>query len=103
VIIQYENARPHAANMMKAVIQKLNCKILSHPTYSPELAPSDYHLFRSLSNNLSGVSFNKGSEFQNWLDDFYTTKPADFFKRRIEILPKRWDAVVNNGGEYIID
>jgi hypothetical protein len=33
----------------------------------------------------------------------FTAKPADFFKRGIENLPERWEAVANNGGEYIID
>jgi hypothetical protein len=28
---------------------------------------------------------------------------VDFFKREIENLPERWEAVVNNGGECIID
>jgi hypothetical protein len=28
---------------------------------------------------------------------------VDFFKRCIENLPERWEAVVNNGGEYITD
>jgi hypothetical protein len=71
-----------------------------HPT--PDLAPSDYHLFRSLSSNLRGVSFNNDAELQNWLD-FFTAKPEDFFKRGIENLPERWQAVVNIGGEYMID
>jgi histone-lysine N-methyltransferase SETMAR len=44
--------------MSKAVIQELDWEILPHPPYSPNLAPVDYHLFRSLSNNLRGVSFN---------------------------------------------
>jgi histone-lysine N-methyltransferase SETMAR len=89
--------------MTKASIQKFDWEILSHPPYSPDLAPSDYHLFRSLSNNLRGVSFNNDAELHDRLDDFFTAKPADFFKRCIENLPKRWEAVVNNGGEYIID
>jgi hypothetical protein len=76
-------------------------EILPHPPYSPDLTPLDYHLFRSLSNNLRGVSFNNDAELQNWLD-FFTAKPVDFFKRGIEILPERWEEVVNNG-EYIID
>jgi hypothetical protein len=49
------------------------------------------------------VSFSNDAEFQNWPDDFFTAKPADFFKRGIENLPERWEAVVNNGGEYIIN
>jgi hypothetical protein len=82
--------------MTKAAIQELDWEILPHPPYSMDLASSDYHLFRSLSNNLRGVSFNNDAELQNWLDDFFTAKLADFFKRGIENLPKRWEAVVNN-------
>jgi histone-lysine N-methyltransferase SETMAR len=88
--------------MTKAAIEELDWKILPHPPYSPDLAPSDYHIFRSLSSNLRGVSFND-AELQNWLDEFFTAKPADFFKSGIKSLPACWKAVVNNGKEYIID
>jgi hypothetical protein len=70
--------------MIKAAIQELDWEILSYLPYSPDLA-----LFRSLSNN--------DTELQNWLNDFFTAKPADFFKCGIENVPKRWEAVVNNG------
>jgi hypothetical protein len=103
VILQHGNARKHTANTTKAAIQELDWEILPHRPYSPELSPSDYHLFCSLSNNLSGVSFNNDAEFQHWLEDFFTAKPADFFNRGIENLPDRWEAVENNGREYIID
>jgi hypothetical protein len=81
------NARPHTTNMTKAAIQELDWEILPHPPYSPDVAPSDYHLLRSLSNNLDVVSFNNDSELQNWLDDFFTAKPADFFKHGIKTWP----------------
>jgi transposase len=102
VNLQHDNTRPHTANMMKAAIQELDWEILPRPPYSPDLAPSDYHLFRSLSNNLRGVSFNDDAELKNWLDNLFTAEPLDFFKGGIENLPERWKAVVNNG-EYIID
>jgi hypothetical protein len=88
--------------MTKATIQELDWEILPHPPYSPDLALSDYHLFCSLSNNLHGVSFND-TELQNWLDNFFMAKQADFLKCGIGNLPERWEAVMNNGGEYIID
>jgi hypothetical protein len=88
--------------MTKAVTQELDWEILPHPLYSPDLAPLDYHLFRSPSNNLRRISFNNNAELQNWMDDFFTAKPADLFKRGFANLPERWEAVVNNG-EYIID
>jgi hypothetical protein len=88
--------------MMKAAFQELDWEILPHPPYSPDIATSDYHLFRSLSNILRGVSFNNDAELQNWLDEFFTAKPADFSNRGIENLFDRWESVANNG-EYIID
>jgi hypothetical protein len=89
--------------MAKAAIRGLDWETFPHPPYSPDLAPSDYHLFHSFSNNLRGVSFSNDAELRKWLDKFVTAKPAEFFKRGIQNLPERWEAVVNNGGEYIID
>jgi histone-lysine N-methyltransferase SETMAR len=104
MILQRDNALPHTKNMSKAAIPELDWEILPHPLYSPDLSPSDYHhLFRSLSNNMGGVSFNNDAELQNWFDDLFTAKPADFFMRGIENLSERWEALVNNGGLYIID
>jgi hypothetical protein len=103
VILPHDNARLYTAHITKAAIQELDWEILPHPPYSPDIAPSDYHLFRSLSNNLRGVPFNNDAELQDWLDDFFTNNPADFFKGGIENPPERWETVVNNGGEYIID
>jgi histone-lysine N-methyltransferase SETMAR len=90
VILQNDNARPHTANMTKSAIQELDWETLSHLPYSPDLAPSDHHLFSSLSNNLRGAEFPSTTT--------PSPKPADFFKRGIENLPERWEAVVNNGG-----
>jgi hypothetical protein len=89
--------------MTKAANEELDWEILKQPPYSPDFAPSDYHLLRSLSNNLCRVSFNNDNVLRNWLEDFFAAKPADFFKRGIQNLPERWEAVVNNGGEYTID
>ena len=58
VLLQHNNARPHIAIITKEAIQTLGWEVLPHPPYSPDLAPSDFHLFRSLSNALRGVSFN---------------------------------------------
>uniref|UniRef100_A0A914HQ22 Transposase n=1 Tax=Globodera rostochiensis TaxID=31243 RepID=A0A914HQ22_GLORO len=102
VILQHDNARPHTANMTKMALQELGWEVLPHPPYSPDVAPSDYHLFRSLSNALSGVTLENAAALQNWLDEFFASKPPIFFKRGIEKLPGRWEEM-NNAGEYIID
>ena len=45
IIILHDNARPHAARLTSEAIAKMGWEILPHPSYSPDLAPSDYHLF----------------------------------------------------------
>jgi hypothetical protein len=65
VILPHDNGRQHTANMTKAAIPEPDWKILPHPSHSPELAPSDYNLFRFLSNSLPRVSFNNDAELQN--------------------------------------
>lgn len=103
VILQHDNARPHTATVTKIAIQELRWEVLPHPAYSPDLAPSDFYLFRSLSNELRGVSFNNDLELQKWLHAFFASKSADFFKHGIQQLPERWEAVINKAGEYLID
>uniref|UniRef100_A0A914GXE4 Histone-lysine N-methyltransferase SETMAR n=1 Tax=Globodera rostochiensis TaxID=31243 RepID=A0A914GXE4_GLORO len=89
--------------MTKIALQELGWEVLPNPPYSPDVAPSDYHLFRSLSNALSGVTLENAAALQNWLDEFFASKPPIFFKRGIEKLPGHWEEIVNNAGEYIID
>jgi histone-lysine N-methyltransferase SETMAR len=40
---------------------KLGCITIPHPTYSPDLAPTNYHLFRSLSNHLRDKKYDDKS------------------------------------------
>ena len=89
--------------MTRAAIQELGWEVLPHPAYSPDLAPSDYHLFRSLSNNLRGISFVNEVCLKKWLDEFFDGQSPNFFKRGIQKLPERWERVVNNAGEYLFD
>jgi hypothetical protein len=44
VILQHDNARPHTVRLTLRTIQKNECELLSYPTYSPDLAPWDFHL-----------------------------------------------------------
>ena len=43
------------------------------------LAPSDYHLFRSMQNALNGIRFTSEQGIKNYLDSFLAAKPAQFF------------------------
>ena len=57
VMLLHDNACPHSANLTKNTIQELGLEVFLHPPYLHDLAPSDFHLLCSLSNNLQGTSF----------------------------------------------
>ena len=69
-------------------------EVLLHPHYSSDLAPSDYHLFRSIQNALTGIKFSSVQGIKNWLDSFLATKPAQFNWGGIHKLPERWTNVI---------
>ena len=73
--------------------------------HSPDIAPSDYHLFRSLQNSINGLNgyFASLELLKNYLDSFFTEKPQDFYERGIMKLPKRWKSIVQNNRAYITE
>ena len=52
IILLHDNARPHVAVLVKTYLKTLKWEVLPHP-YSPDIVPSDYHLFRSMTHDLS--------------------------------------------------
>ena len=83
IILHHDNARTHAALRSCQKIAELGWEILSHPPYSPDLAPSDYYLFLSLQNFLRGKKFKNEKGIKN----FFTLKDETFFKNGIYKLP----------------
>lgn len=53
LILQHDNARPHVAIPVKNYLENIGWEVLPHPPYSPDVAPSDYNLFRSMAHGLS--------------------------------------------------
>ena len=61
-IILHDNARPHVANKTVNKLKKFHWEFLEHPPYSPDLVPSDFHLFSSLKKFLAGQRFTCDDE-----------------------------------------
>ena len=57
-----DNAHPHAAAVMHNLITTCGWEQFDHPPYSPDLAPSDFHLFLHLKSFLAGQRFHDDSE-----------------------------------------
>ncbi|GFO06889.1 transposase [Plakobranchus ocellatus] len=101
VVLQHDNATPHSANLTQQWLQRYGWEILPHPAHSPDLAPSDFHLFGPLKSHLGGMAFETEddliSELRNWFDNL----DVDFLRVGNNSLLPRWQKCIDLHGDYV--
>jgi hypothetical protein len=58
----HDNARPHTTAATQDFIATFGWEQSSHPPYSPDLAPSNFHVFLHLITFLGGQRFHSDTE-----------------------------------------
>jgi len=74
---------------------------MDYPPYSPDLAPSDYHLFLHLQNFLGGKRFDGDDDLKYAVQKWLTWQAAAFYEEGIQKLVSRYDKCLNNGGKHV--
>lgn len=100
VILQQDNAKPHTAKRTREKIKELDFDLLPHPAYSPDLAPSDYYLFRSMAHFLRGRCFANDDEVRSGCQEFFESKEPGWYRKGIEMLAERWIKTIEYEGMY---
>ena len=102
VYLVHDNAQLHSVHVTTVLLEKFKCDLMDHPPYSPDLAPSDFHLFLHLKKHLTGKKFDdddevhdsgsKGRlqtsvtpEYRSWFQDLINvwTMPAAVLKDQV--------------------
>lgn len=91
VILHQDNAPCHKSIKTMAKINELGFKLLPHPPYSPDLAPSDYWLFADLKKMLQGKRYASNEEVIAATEAYFESKDKSFYKHGIEKWQKRWN------------
>ncbi|GBL93161.1 hypothetical protein AVEN_42624-1 [Araneus ventricosus] len=71
------------------------------PPYSPDLAPSVFHLFRRLMKHLAGHHSRTDAELQEEVVKWLRDLDPDFFYAGFDRLVYRWHKRFNNHGDYV--
>jgi len=101
VLLHHDNAPAHTSAVAVATVRECGFELLSHPPYSPDLAPSDYHVFRSLKDSLRGQRFGCDEEVIHATNDWFELQDEKFFVDGVKSLAHRWEKCVALEGNYV--
>ncbi|KAL9910473.1 histone-lysine N-methyltransferase SETMAR-like isoform 1-T5 [Glossina fuscipes fuscipes] len=101
VVFHQDNARPHTSTVTRQKLRELGWEVLMHPPYSPDLAPSDYHLFLALQNFFNAKKLESREDCENRLLEFFANRDQDFYERVILKLPLKWQQIIQQNGAYL--
>ena len=97
VLLHHDNARPRTAVATVETVQQL----LQHPPYSPDLAPSIYHIFGPLKEALHGRRFTSDEEVKEAVHTWLREQPKIFFSAGIQKLVERYNKCIVLQGYYV--
>ena len=101
VVLLHDNARPHTAAHAVETLQKLKFEVLAHPSYSPDLSPSDYHLFGPPKEALRGRDSPRTKNWKKRCIRGPLLTQNVFFPKGIKKLVQRWKKCIEKKGDYV--
>jgi histone-lysine N-methyltransferase SETMAR len=100
-LLLHDNARPRTTAHTVDKLRARKFEMLKHPPYSPELAPSDFHLFGPMKEHLRGHKSEEDSEVMEAVQSWLKTTPKSFFLEGIRKLVYRWTNCAGKQGDYV--
>ena len=101
VVLQHDNALPDTTARTNALIKLFSWEIFDHPPYSPDLAPSDYHLFSKRKVWLATQCFHTNEELMDGFKTWLHNLAAPFYDEGLRKLVPRYDKCLNVDGNYV--
>ncbi|UYV75847.1 hypothetical protein LAZ67_13001551 [Cordylochernes scorpioides] len=101
VLLVHDNARPHATRTTQTLLENFKWEIFTHPTYFPDLAPSDFHLFPALKLHLGGKHFANDDEVQAEANHWLRRQDTAWYNSGIKRLLQRYQKCLDRNGDYV--
>jgi len=100
-LLLHDNARPHTARATIDAPETLKSEVLSHPPYSPDLAPSDYHFFPHLKRDLKRTHFTSDDEVKQAVTSWIKQRTPEIFINGMRKLVLRCEKCIERQGDYV--
>jgi histone-lysine N-methyltransferase SETMAR len=78
VLLQHDNARPHTARSIVAIIQHV-LRVSSTSAVLAKPRPSDFHVLVPLKEAMGGKSFRSDEKVKQAVHEWLRSQPKDFF------------------------
>ena len=99
VLARYAPAHRALATQKKLTYLGFQC--LDHAPYSPDLAPSDYHLFPGLKKHLKGRHFSSDAEVIAATETWLYGQHSEFFLTGLQKLERHGKKCIELRGNYV--
>ncbi|GFR64144.1 transposase [Elysia marginata] len=101
VLLLHHNAQPHTSIRTRETIDSFGWSTLQHLSYSPDLAPSDYHLFGPRKQGLRGKHNENYEGVKSAVKTWMKEQPIQFYEAGICALVKRRNVALERDGGYV--
>ncbi len=99
--LHMDNASLHTSKMTRTFLLFSRTKVMLHPPYSPDLAPSDFWFYPRVKRNLRGLRHASLAALENAMDCEIADICSFEYEHCIRVSwPKRWACCVNAEGMY---
>jgi hypothetical protein len=102
-VLLHDNASPYTAICAQALLEYISLEFFDHPSYSPDIAPSDGRLFSYIKCLLGSQSFKNNEELMESVKTRQNPQTADFSDTGIRAqkhIP-RYDKCLNSSSDYV--
>jgi len=100
IFLLHDNARSHTARATIDALETLKFEFLSHPPYSRDLVPSDFHFSPHLKRDLKGTHFTSDDEVKQAVTLWIKQRTPEFFIDGMCKLILRWEKCIERQGDY---
>ena len=101
ILLFHNNAWLHSTAQNQDLITSFKWEQIDHLPYSPDLSPSDYHLFLHPKKSLGGKPFDDDDDLKDAVQKWLTSQVATFYEKGTQKRVPHYDKCLNNGSKYV--